>query len=430
MPGEEDEACCADGIMDFFGMIAMPLQQKQQQQSLAITSKRKNSTQEDMQKKGKHQRTNKFVHTKTVVIAPDAAPMANSLCCTHVVDEKSLANMHCLQLPRCKSQVAAPPRSHSAAGNNHSQAKLDAIAKCILSRESFLIKKACITRSVFLGLLHRGSKDPNFFVQLHPLEFSDGALFEIRDIKRVCIAVVSAWANLNTDPDAIHEQLHGILNHLESKSFPVLQSKNTAAAGKDNNSSKKKRGMECDEWWNFKAALKEAQILPLQLLVARMARNNQTIPQELLLIMQQQKNAAAGGERSNTPKKKVETDWHNQTHWFMSHLVEYTGMKREMKIKSYRDWSPLQHPHDMTAVQMQDEDCDEERNNNVQNDQTCVQGKHYFSSSGSSKPEAARKKRELTAEERKIKSAAGPFHPVVVQAAAQAIEEAWQYKEI
>jgi hypothetical protein len=354
-----------------------------------------------------------------------------SLCCTSIVDPRSFAALQCFRLP----QASNNPSNASEPGPERqmSEARLKAVANVISTREKFVAKKICITRAVFMGLLHRGAHDPHFFVRVHRddaiaaadsnNEFKDGTLFTILCIEKVCVAVLRAWSLLNTDPGTINKQLQATLDYLRTKRCPGIDVSSSTCEHEKNAA-----------WTNFKQSVREAQILPLELLALRVMRSSDcgVIPDAMQKYL---KDAAALQKR-----KRLNSDWHTHQHWFMSHMVEYESSDacifssssrstRTIKIKSYKDWPTTitseAEEGERTAAENVGED-EEDTNNDIRNDQwQNVCRKRYDTNSSS----GGLSTRKLTKNEMKVKAKAGPFHPMLVGAVNKAIEEACLFCE-
>lgn len=127
--------------------------------------------------------------------------------------------------------------------------------------------QVCITRAVFMGLLKRAAaaeegNDPSFFVQLRRSDdnMGDGTIFIVRDLNKVCVALVKAWGMLNVDPSKFDSRLDTILNYLNGKKASLNLSLFASDEQGTTANQRRKKNDEPAEWSNFKASVKEAQV--------------------------------------------------------------------------------------------------------------------------------------------------------------------------
>jgi hypothetical protein len=274
----------------------------------------------------------------------------------------------------------------------------------------------------------------------HPeTEFADGTLFSIKSMEKVCIAILRAWALLNTNPEAINRQLAVVLEIFRLQKYNGIsyeceddeeeEEDNVSLKRNQRSTKKKKHASMKEEWVNVKQSIKEAQILPLELIALRMMKkseNKDAIPEPMIPFLRD-----AEGLRK---KKRMELDWYAHDKWFMSHMVEYDmgpDNKKVMRTRGYKDWKISDTASaDSSALSCEiEEEGEEERNNDVSNDRwdnVCRKQYHHHQQVAA---EVVAVKRKLTSEERKVKAKAGPFHPMVVDAANRAIQEAFQYDD-
>ena len=381
-------------------------------------------------------RTADLSTSSSMVFASTSTEPGQSLCCTSIVDPRSFAALQCFRLPQARNKNNKRTAEEDLASSSSStsdpvlsEAKLQALSKVVSTREGFLAKKVCITRAVFLGLLHRGSKDPHFFVRVQGddavnsiKEFKDGTLFTILCIEKVCVALLRTWSLLNTDPGTINKQMQATLDYLYTRRHPGINVLSSSSCEDGNKISKA-------AWTNFKQSVCEAQILPLEVLALRVMKSSDkgVFPEAMAQYIKD-----ADGLKK---RKRLNTDWHTHQNWFMSHMIEYESASldgfnirgtKKITIKSYKDWptTAKTSEDDRRAEAAAEEEDEEDRNNDIRNDQWHdVSRKRYHDSSGFSST------RKLTKNEMKVKAKATPFHPMVVAAVNKAIDEACSFCE-
>lgn len=254
-----------------------------------------------------------------------------------------------------------------------------------------------------MGMMKMADEDPTFPIvkvispENHGLA-SECTLFEVRDMRRMCVAVIRAWSLLSTDPAEVERQLASVLNFLEQRKNLHMMSDET-------------EGKRWGPWQWFKEAAEEAQIMPLDLLLVRLRRDEKAIPPKC-------------EEYASSPqKKRMLLDWHECKHWVMTHMVKFvqdgsssSPLAPRQAVQGYAGWGmPCeQQLHPLPKEDDEDPELEEMRNNDVANDRLAIDA------------EAQGEVRigGLTSEQRKRKLEAGPFHPFVVEAARRAIEEA------
>lgn len=226
---------------------------------------------------------------------------------------------------------------------------------------------------------------------------SECTLFEVKDMRKMCIAVMKAWSLLSTDPMDVEKQLSSVLNFLEQKRNLHMMSEDS-------------EGKRWGPWKWFKEAAEEAQIVPLDLLLVRLRRDGKSIPPMC-------------EEYASSPnKKRMLLDWYECKHWVMTHMVKFvqdgscSPLPQRQAVQGYAGWGIFSEKQSCTAEKEDEEDpeLEEMRNNDVSNDRLAIDA------------EAPGELRigGLTREQRRRKLEAGPFHPFVVDAARRAIEEA------
>lgn len=290
----------------------------------------------------------------------------------------------------------------------------------------FRCRKVAITRAVFLGLLHRATQDRNFFVKVHAdKEFADGTFFTITSMEKVCVAVLRAWSLLNTNPREVEKQLHSILDMFRARRYSGIVEESLVTKKSSWSSSS-------DAWANLKQSIKDAQILPLELIALRMMNSNSNpLPDAMVPFLKD--------VEALKRKKRMDSDWYTHKHWFMSHMVDYhhdhnsnnNNNNKVLRIRSYKDWAVFVDKRYLDQSEVEEKDNnndDEDRNNDVANDRAeDVCRKQYYYHRKKSSSSSSTDPRKLTSGEKKLKAKAGPFHPAVMDAANRAIEEACRF---
>lgn len=230
----------------------------------------------------------------------------------------------------------------------------------------------------------------------------------------MCEAVLRAWALLHKQPSCIEEHAKMVLKFLcrgdrdETLLLPMIFS---SGAADDDGSAQK-------EWEKFKICLQDAEVIPVDRMVMRMRRDGKPVPEALLALCHR-------STRENPSSKKMPADWQHCKHWFVPHLLRYVPdgpIATRAVVQRFSGWGIVDYgcgscSRDDEQQATKKDACDnEEENNNVENDQFAgilAMAKASVSEASSSLL--------LTKEERKVKAQAGPFHPLVVDAASKAI---------
>lgn len=440
--GDEDlaECCTSSSVLQHLAMLMIP---GSDEAGAATTTNALQHQQQQQQNKRKQQKQQqkRSVRTKIEKASSAAVGVLPKLC-TEVVHKRSRSTLHTLKVPRPPSSSQQRRKNDgedaSAAAAAGSTATASALRR---ARDSFLASKPCITRSVFMGMLKMASESaaPLLEIVTCPELDSDGTVFAIRDVVKVCSAVFNAWALLNKQPSMVERQADACIKFLRSRIDASNLSMMIGAGGNGSADCRQSHHHACKEWENFKLCLQDADVVPVDLMVVRMRRaasssDGATIPASLQQLLNCPNKKRGGGE----PPRKMTADWYECKHWFVPHAVRYVAAASSCQavVQRFTGWGVVdyhcqqqpQHQQQQRQHNGEEEEEEEAANNNVANDRFVMSASRSAEAAATGEEEGEEGQQHqqmlllLTPEERKLKAQAGPFHAMVVDAARKAIE--------
>ena len=134
-------------------------------------------------------------------------------------------------------------------------------------QESFQVKKVCITKSVIFGILQKCPEIAEPIPKERQI-YEDGTIFQVKNFRALCAAIMNAYMELSSEPGALLESLQDIMHFLD-RNIPYYESGGSCRRGGLSSSS-------CQPWLSLKNSLKEANIQPLALVL----RNAQLVAEQ------------------------------------------------------------------------------------------------------------------------------------------------------